>query len=132
MHTTFKTNFKHMKSFLTITALLEGVTGLVLAIIPSSVVSILLGIPLTEPGAILIGRLAGGALLTIAFACWLSRNDSKSSVMGKVMAGYNIFTATLLLYAALGERIKGPGLWPVVLIHLVLLVWCLWSLRKRV
>ena len=121
-----------MKSLLTITALLEGATGLALAIIPSLLVSILLGTSLTDPTAILISRLAGGALITIAMACWLTRSDSHSYVMVKAMAGYNIFSITLLVYAVLVKKIYGPGLWPAVLLHLVLLIWCLLSMRKRV
>jgi hypothetical protein len=54
-----------MKSILTITALIEGVTGLALATMPSFVVSILLGTSLTDISAILIGRLAGVALITM-------------------------------------------------------------------
>jgi hypothetical protein len=121
-----------MKSLLTITALVEGVTGLALAIVPSWLVSILLGTTLTDPTEILISRLAGGALITIAIACWLSRSDTQSSVMVKVMAGYNIFSITLLVYAVLVKRIYGSALWPAVLLHLVLLIWCLLSMRKRV
>ena len=118
-----------MKSLLTITALFEGATGLAMAIMPNLLVSILLGTSLIDPGAILISRLTGGALLTIAVACWLSRSDTQSSVMVKVMLGYNIFSITLLIYAVLGERIYGPGLWPAVLLHLALFIWCLSSLR---
>ena len=118
-----------MKSLLTITALLEGATGLALAIVPSLVVSILLRTALTDPAAILIGRLAGAALLTIAIACWLSRKDSQSSVMVRAMFGYNIFSITLLVYAASGQRV-GPALWLAVILHVGLLAWCLSSLRK--
>jgi hypothetical protein len=121
-----------LKSLLTITALIEGATGLALAIVPSLIISILLGTSLTEPGAILIGRLAGAALITIAIACWLLRNDTRSSVMVKVMLVYNIFSTALLVYAALVERISGPGLWPAVLLHIGLLVWCVSSLRNHI
>lgn len=120
-----------MKSFLTITAIVEGLTGLALALLPSLVISKLLGTSLTDLGAILIARLAGGALLTIAFACWLSRNQPQSSIMGKAMTGYNVFAIALLVYAGLGEKISGPGLWPAVFLHLVLLVWGLTHLWKR-
>ena len=120
-----------MKSLLTITALFEGITGLALAIMPSVLVSILLGTSLTDQSSILIARLAGAALITIAFACWLSRNDTQSSVMVKTMLGYNSFSISLLVYAALSERIFGPGLWPAVLLHLGLLVWCLSYLWKH-
>src|SRR4051812_2745393 len=120
-----------MKSLLTITALIEGATGLALAIVPTLVVSILLGTSLADPGAILIGRLAGAALFSIAVACLLSRSDSESFVMVKVMLLYNIFSITLLVYAVLVESIFGPGLWPAVLLHVGLLVWCVSLVRKR-
>ena len=119
-----------MRSVLTITGLIEGATGLALAIVPSLVVSILLGTSLTDPGAILTGRLAGVALFAIAIACWLSRNETRSSVMVKVMLVYNSCSIILLVYAALIENIGGRGLWPAVLLHVGLLIWCVASLRK--
>jgi hypothetical protein len=118
-----------LKLLLTATALLEGITGLGLVIIPSLLVSLLLGTSLTDSGAILICRLTGGALITIAMACWLLRRDAQSSVMVKIMLGYNIFCTILLVYAALVSRIYGQGLWPVVLLHLGMFIWCLSFLR---
>jgi hypothetical protein len=123
---------KKMKSILTITALIEGVTGLALAIMPSLVVTILLGTSLRDLSAILIARLAGAALITIAIACWLSRSSTQSAVIVKAMLGYNVFSIVLLAYAVLVERISGPGLWPAVLLHFGLLIWCLSSLKLRV
>ena len=120
-----------MKSLLAVTALLEGVTGLGLATVPSLVVSILLGTSFTDPAAILIGRLAGAALITIAIACWLSRDNTLSPVMVKTMVCYNIFATTLLGYSVFVEKICGPGLWPAVIIHSALLVWSLSSLRSK-
>ena len=119
-----------MKSILTITALIEGVTGLALAAMPSFVVSILLGTSLTDISAILIARLAGVALITIAIACWLSRSNTQSAVIVKAMLAYNVFSIVLLVYAVLVEQVSGPGLWPAVLLHFGLLVWCLSSLRQ--
>ena len=121
-----------MKSILTITALVEGATGLALVIIPSSVVTVLLGTSLTDISAILIARLAGAALITIAIACWLSRSNTHSAAIVKAMLGYNAFSIVLLVYAVLVEHISGPGLWPAVILHLGLLIWCLSSLRPRV
>jgi hypothetical protein len=120
-----------MKLLLTVTAILEGATGLGLVIMPSLLISILLGTSLTDSSAIIICRLTGGALITIANACWFLRRDGQSLVIVKVMLGYNFFCIILLVYAVLVERIYGPGLWPVVLLHLALLVWCLSALRKR-
>ena len=119
-----------MKPILTITALIEGVTGLALAIMPSFVVSILLGTSLTDISAILIARLAGVALITIAIACWLSRSNTQSAVIVKAMLAYNVFSIVLLVYAVLVEQISGPGLWAAVLLHFGLLVWCLSLLRQ--
>jgi hypothetical protein len=120
-----------MKLLLTATALLESITGFGLVIIPSLLVSLLLGTSLTDSSAILICRLTGGALITIAVACWFLRRDAQSSVMVKIMLGYNIFCTILLVYAALGKKIYGPGLWPVVLLHLAMFIWCLSFFRKK-
>jgi hypothetical protein len=72
-----------MKSLLTVTALIEGLTGLALAIIPSLFVTILLGTSITDISAILIARLAGAALITIAISCGLSRSNSQATNMIK-------------------------------------------------
>ena len=120
-----------MKLLLTITAILEGVTGLALVIRPSLIVSLLLGVSLTNSTATSICRLLGAILFIIAIACWLARNNRQSSVMVKVMLAYNIISIILLVYAALVEKIYGPVLWPAVLLHLVLLIWCVSSLQKR-
>ena len=131
MYVSARANLGSMKMLLTTTAIIEGITGLALAIMPPVVIFLLLGIPFTDPGAILIGRLAGAALTSIAITCWLLRSEPQSSVMIKVMLGYNGFSITLLLYAALVEGISGPALWPAVLFHFGLLVWCLSFLWKR-
>jgi hypothetical protein len=123
---------KKMKSLLVVTALVEGVTGLALAIIPTLVVSILLGTSLTGISAILIARLAGVALITVAIACWLTRGNTQSDAIVKAMLAYNFFSVILLIMAVLIEHISGPGLWPAVSVHFVLLVWCLLSLKQRV
>ncbi len=103
-----------------------------LAAAPSFLVEILLGTSLTDPTAILLGRLAGGALITIAFACWLSRDRPQPGIMVKAMLGYNVFATILLIYAALIQKFSGPGLWPAVLVHIGLLVWSISSLWKPV
>ncbi|HTE24599.1 hypothetical protein [Flavitalea sp.] len=119
-----------MKSLLRITGLIEAITGIGLFIVPSFLVSILLGSSLTDPVAILTGRLAGATLFTIAIACLFSRDDSQSYLMVKTMLGYNVFSITLLVYAGLFKGISGPGLWPAVFLHAVLLGWCVFSLSK--
>lgn len=121
-----------MKTLLTITAFIEGATGLALLIVPSLVASSLLGTTLIEPTAIIVAKLAGIALVTIGIACWLSRNEAQSKVMVKAMLGYNFLSLSLLVYSTLVGKIAGQGLWPAVLLHLILLVWCFSCLRKTV
>lgn len=121
-----------MKSLLTFTALVEVATGLALLIIPSVTASLLLGTTLAEPGGILVGRIGGAALISLAIACWLSREDAQASiVIVKALTVYNILAAILLIYAGLVEHFSGIGLWPAVVLHIVLLVWCLQSLRNK-
>lgn len=121
-----------MKPFLTTTALFEGATGLALAISPSMVATLLLGTSLTDISAILIARLAGAALITIAIACWLFSSQPQSAPMVKAMLVYNVLSILLLGYALFIAKIAGPGLWPAALLHAGLLVWSILLLRKQV
>ena len=122
-----------MRSLLTISAILELITGLALVIMPTAVVSLLLNGSLTEATGMILGRIAGVALLSLAIACWQARNDSTFSiVMIRAMLLYDIGATTLLVYAALIEKFSAIGLWPAVLLHAVLLTWCLLSLLKKV
>lgn len=120
-----------MRSLLTITALVEGATGLALTVAPASVLSVLLGTSLTDPTALVLSRIAGVTLMAIAVACWLTRNSRQASGMVRLMVGYNVFSLVLLVYLGLVKEISGPGLWPAVLLHMVLLMWCLFSLQER-
>src|SRR6478672_11531373 len=106
-----------MKLLLTISAILEGLTGLALALVPSLVVPVLLGTQVADPTANFMCRLAGAVLIAIAFACWLSRTDMRPGNMVKVMLLYNAFSIVILIYAVFVERVAGPGLWPTVLLH---------------
>ena len=119
-----------MKSLLITTALLEGMAGLAMAFAPSFVVSVLFGISMNDNGIDLMVRLTGATLLTLAIACWLSAKNAQSFVLAKTMTVYNILTIALLLYAVFDRGISGPGIWPAVVFHFGMLVWCLYRLRK--
>ncbi|MEJ7646115.1 MAG: hypothetical protein WKF87_16085 [Chryseolinea sp.] len=121
-----------MKLLLSITAFIEGATGLSLLIIPSVVVSLLLGVSLIEPVGLVLGRIGGIALFSLALACWLAKEDSKASIaMIAALTLYNFSSAMLLGYVAVVENLSGIGLWPAVLLHIGLLLWCFKCLRKR-
>ena len=44
---------------------------------------------------------------------------------------YNVGAISLLVYAALIEKFSGIGLWPAILTHAGLLIWCLLSLKSK-
>lgn len=124
-----------MKTLLSITALIEAGTGVALAVAPSSVAGVLLGSPLDGPGSRIIARILGAALFALGAACWIARDDAQNRAAAGLVAGmllYNAAVATLLGYAGLGLGMSGVGLWPAVILHSVLSVWCVGCLRRFV
>jgi hypothetical protein len=123
-----------MKNLLTVTALIEGVTGLLLVTAPSFVTKLLLDSSLEGSVGLTIARLTGLALLTLTVACWLARLDRETraaDAMITAMVLYNVGAVALLAYAGIALRLSGIGLWPAVLLHAVMSAWCVLSLRKR-
>jgi hypothetical protein len=120
-----------MKSLLTVTAIFEASTGIALIVAPALLVSILFGVPLEESGALIVAKVTGLALLSLATACWQSRNASGASPVVQAMLCYNVTIAALFIYEALVEKFSGIGLWPVVILHLGLAAWCVQSLKRK-
>jgi thiol:disulfide interchange protein len=119
-----------LKLLLTVIAFFEGITGLALLAVPSFFVSIVLGATLHESSGILIGRLAGIALVSLAIACWSYRNEKQNSAgIFKAMLFYNMAAAGLLIYASL-IGFSGMGLWPAAVLHIGLGVWCIFSNKR--
>lgn len=119
-----------MKHYLTVTTVLEALAGLAFVIVPAKFIFILLATTVMDPSSLIIARLAGLALITLAIACWLSRDNAQSTVMAKAMTVYNLCCVLLLVYAVLFERISGQALWPAALVHFMMLGWgihCLWK-----
>ena len=123
-----------MRVLLVVTAASEAATGLALLLLPSMVVSLLLGATLETPGALVVARVAGAALLALGTACWLARNDRQSRAAQGLIAAlllYNSAAAAVLVHAALGLALSGIGLWPAVVLHAVLAAWCVVCMRTR-
>ncbi len=120
---------RHPTLLLTLTAALEAPTGLLLLAWPPLPASLLLGSPLDAPGQ-LIARIAGAALLALGTACWLARRDAHSALIAGMLI-YNSATAVILSYAATALDLSGPALWPAVLLHAAMAVWCAACLRPR-
>ena len=124
-----------MKSLLIVTAALETAIGLALLGLPSLVVLFLLGESLDAPAALVVARVTGAAMLSLGVACWLARSDEKSRAAAGLVAAmllYNVAAVSVLLYASIGLALSGIGLWPAILLHAALAVWCiacLWHQR---
>lgn len=113
-----------MKLLLTVTAVFEALTGIGLIVFPSMIISLLIG-TLPEGAAVTtLAKIAGAALISLAIACWLSRNNAAASGVAKAILFYNIVAAFVLGYGANSYKLSGAGLWPAVLLHAGLAVWC--------
>ena len=116
-----------MSRLLKLTAIIEAATGLGLMGAPSVVVRLLLGSALGTSAAVMLGRVAGAALLALGVACWLARDDTQSrAARGLVIAIliYNIAATAILAFAGIGLGLHGVVLWPAVVLHAAMAVWC--------
>ena len=122
-----------MSRLLKLTAIIEAATGLALIAVPSVVVRLLLGSPLDTSAAVMLGRVAGAALLALGVACWLARDDTQSrATRGLVVAMlmYNLIATAVLAFAGIGLGLHGVALWPAVVLHAVMAIWCIVCLRR--
>jgi len=110
-----------------VTALLEVGIGLALLVSPALAVAIMIGTPFETTADSVVGRVGGAALLALGTASWLARTDEHSRAATGLITSlllYNIIAVVVLAYAAVGLRLFGVGLWPAVVLHAVMAVWC--------
>lgn len=119
---------------LTVSAVAEASIGVALLASPVMPVNVLLGATLDAPAALVLCRVAGGALLALGLACWCARKSVGPATQGIVaaMLVYNVATATAFAYGGLVYRLAGIGLWPTVILHLAMAAWCIAALRSGV
>jgi hypothetical protein len=117
-------------------AVAELATGVGLLVVPSTVVELLLGQPL-DPGApLVVGRVAGIALIAIGLMCWLEKTSTRGGSLTGLLIGllvYNGAVPVLLVHSYMTLGTNGIGLWPVVALHFVftaLLAACLRSTQS--
>ncbi len=122
---------------LTVTALIEAGTGVALLVAPPVIVKLLLGSPLDSTPAVMLGRVAGAALLALGIACWLARADIQSRAARGLVAAmlfYNFAAVVLFIFAGLYLGLHGVALWPAVILHSAMMLWCLrclWCLWQK-
>jgi hypothetical protein len=122
-----------MKTLLAVTGVGEAATGLALLVYPPIVARLLLGAEINDVGVV-ISRVAGAALLAIGVACWLARNDPERPAQLGLLTGvliYDLAAAAILAYAGLFLDMAGLALWPAVVLHSALALWCAVSFRMR-
>jgi len=108
---------------LALAAVLEAITGLALIILPSICGKLLLGAEISGPGLI-VGRVAGFALLALGVACWPVRRSgslepshvipaqAKSAL--RAMLTYNALVSGYLIFLGLGGRWVGSCCGPAL------------------
>jgi hypothetical protein len=122
-----------MKRFLTLTAIIEAATGLGLIVVPAMVVRLLLGAEISG-ASVPLGRVAGVALLALGVACWFASYEVQNRAargLASAMMLYNVGVILILGAAGLQSRPVGIALWPAVILHIAMSVWCVASLRSN-
>jgi hypothetical protein len=110
---------------------MEVGAGAALLLAPDLVIRLIFGSSGTAAG-VALGRLAGGALVSLGVACWLARRDGGSAGARALVSGmltYNAAVVALVLTGSLG--LIGPLLSGLALLHGGMAVWCLLLLRGR-
>ena len=121
-------------SLMTLTALVETATGLLLLVWPALVFALLFGWHQAAPEILLTGRLGGAGVISLGIACWPARRDTRSPGQLGMLAGlltYNVLAAVVLIIAGAALRMAGIALWPAVVYHAALAAWCVGCLRRR-
>ena len=121
-----------MNRLLKLTAIIEAATGVGLIAVPALVVRLLLGAEISG-ASISLGRVAGVALLALGVACWFASYEVQSRAargLAGAMMLYNLGVVFILGAAGLQSHPVGIALWPAVILHATMSVWCVASLRR--
>jgi len=92
------------------------------------------GVPLEAPAALTVARVGGAGLLALGVACWLARGDVLSRAARGLVAAmllYDVAVFAVLTFASLGFGLHGMALWPAVVLHAAMIVWCVACLRRE-
>jgi hypothetical protein len=95
---------------------------------PSLLVELLLGAAPGMAAGVTVSRVTGVAMVALGVACWLARQDAAGPAAKGLVAAmliYNAAVVAILVLAWTNQGLSGVALWPVVLAHAALAVWCL-------
>ncbi len=122
-----------MKYLLAVSAVIELGAGLALLCSPSAMALLLIGAPLETPAPLIVARIGGAGLFSLGIACWVSRPDDPARPPRGLIAAmlfYDLAAAAILAFAALADGLHGLALWPAVLLHALMALWCAASLQQ--
>ena len=122
-----------MNLLLKLTAIIEAATGLGLIAAPAIVVRLLLAAEISG-ATIPLGRVAGVALLALGVASWLASYDEQSCAARGLLSAmvlYNFGATLILAMAGIGSGFVGIALWPAVVLHAAMTIWCITSLLRK-
>jgi hypothetical protein len=109
------------RTVLGVAAGIEAVTGLVMILFPHALIRLLLGADATGLN-IVIGRVAGIALLSLGLGCWMGRHEEYGGWALFAMLTYNLFVTIYLAFVGLSTEFVGVLLWPAAALHAALTV----------
>jgi hypothetical protein len=121
------------KALLVITAVVEAGAGFAFLVIPMWAAELLFGEGLSSPAALAVARIAGSALLSLAVACWICCDVERVENPG-IFAGltvYNLGVPAVLVQGWWVKELNGVLLWPAVILHAALALWCIAALWRR-
>jgi len=127
---------RSIATLLAVTTLLEFALGTALLVAPKWAAHGLTGAPHTSDEMAAVLRLAGGAVLAIGLCCGLGLLSESGSSRGRpldLVPGLVVYygCAVAILADAIMRRVQAPLLWPAMLVHAALLVWCVVCLASE-
>jgi hypothetical protein len=102
--------------------------------VPSVVAWLLLGVPFNAPAVLTIARVTGAGLLALGVACWLAHDDTQDRAargLVSAMVLYNLGAVITLGAEGIRSQPIGFLLWPSVVLHTAMAVWCIASLMRK-
>ena len=107
------------RSVLGVAAAVEAVTGLVAILFPQVLIRLLFNAEVVGAG-IVIGRLAGIALISLGLGCWMGRQAASCGWALAAMLTYNALVTIYLTLVGVGAEFVGVLLWPAAALHAAL------------
>jgi hypothetical protein len=102
-----------------VAAAIEALTGLVLVLFPHALIRLLFDAEASGI-AIVIGRVAGIALISLGLGCWMGRQEAAGGWALAAMLIYNALIMIYLTVVGFGAEFVGALLWPAAALHAAL------------